>query len=356
MRVVLTVAALLFCQISFAQDSIRFVDASTLLMTGKAKTTDLIYQRIDSTDTKNMPRAIQMLAKRSAGIAILFETNSTIIRAKWKLDSAVYMPNMTPIGHSGLDLYCLKDGKWQFVSVGRPTPGVQQDQVIIQNMDNSLKQFMLYLPLYNTLNELEIGVQKTASIQTPAKPGVDKTKRIVVYGSSIVQGASATRPGMAYPAILQRKTGYDVINMGFSGSARMEMALAQYLATVPADCYVLDCIPNSSPEQVRDRAYPFIQYLRKQRPSVPIILVETVFRQNALWDQNWGERVRRQNEETRKTYERLQKEGCKNLYYIETGKLIGNDHEATTDGVHLSDLGFMRIAEALLPVIKRSLP
>ncbi|MBO9199374.1 MULTISPECIES: SGNH/GDSL hydrolase family protein [Niastella] len=346
---------LLTARVSYSQDSIQYVDAATLMMVGKAKTTDSIYQRIDSTEAKDMPQAVKGLAKQSAGIAILFETNSRIIRAKWSLPKEVYLHNMTPDAHSGLDLYCFKAGKWQFVSIGRVVPGINQTQVVVQNMDSTMKQFMLYLPLYNGVSELQIGVQKNATINKPVRPAINTAKRIVVYGSSVVQGASASRAGMAYPAILQRQTGYDFINLGFSGSAKMEIELAKYLATVPADCYVLDCIPNPSPEQITERSYPFIKYLHEKQPSIPIVLVETIFRQNGLWDQQVGSTVKRQNEEIRKTYERLKKEGVKNLYYLESDKLIGDDHEATIDGIHLTDLGFTRIANAVWPVIKKAL-
>lgn len=355
LKLLLSVSLLPVLQRSFSQDTIKYVDAATLLMTGKAKNTDSIYRRVDSVDAIGFPPAVKNLAKHSAGIAILFETNSTIIRAKWKLPVEAYMHNMTPIAHSGLDLYCLKDGKWQYVSVGKPTKGTNQDQLIIQHMDGAMKQFMLYLPLYNGISDLQIGVHTNATIGKPAQPGINKAKRIVVYGSSVVQGASASRPGMAYPAILQRKTGYDVINLGFSGSAKMEPELATYIATVPADCYVLDCIPNPSPEQIRDRAHYFIKYIREHQPNTPIVLVETVIRQNGFFDKQIGETVRRQNEEIRKAYEKLKQEGIKNVFYVEGDKLIGDDHEATIDGVHLTDLGFTRIADAILPVIRKAM-
>lgn len=352
----LAVATIFNTVTAFAQETIRYSDAGAFLMTGKAKKTNAIYQRIDSVETKDMTKAVQGLAKNSAGIAIHFETNSTVIRAKWKLANEVFLSNMTPIGHSGLDLYCFKDGKWQFVMVAKPAKGqTDNDQIIIQNMDSSMKQFMLYLPLYNTVNDLQIGVSEQAIIRTPSQPGINTAKRVVMYGSSILQGASASRPGMAYPAILQRKTGYDVINLGFSGSAKMEIEVAKYLATVPADLYILDCIPNPSPEEIKDRSYNFIKYLRLQNPSTPIILIETVFRENGNWDRKIGKNVKSQNEEIRKTYERLKKEGITNFYYITSDKLIGNDHEATIDGVHLTDLGFTRMADAVLPLIKKAL-
>src|SRR5690606_26637308 len=108
--------------------------------------------------------------------------------------------------------------------------------------------------------------------------------RVLVFVSSIVQGASTYWPGMVCPDSLQLDVGIDVINLGFSGNAKMEKAVGTYLATVPADCYVLDCIPNPSPEEIEERIVPFIKQLRKQNPATPIILVETVFRENGNFD------------------------------------------------------------------------
>jgi poly-D-alanine transfer protein DltD len=85
------------------------------------------------------------------------------------------------------------------------------------------------------------------------------------------------------------------------------------------------------------------------------VLVETIFRQNGLWDQQVGATVRKQNQEIRKTWERLKKEGVKNIYYLESARLMGNDHEATIDGIHLTDLGFTRFADAILPLIRKAL-
>lgn len=348
-----------FCVLSlksYAQDSLMYVPAQDLIVLGKAKQTPEMFQRIAREESKAMPLAIQRLALNSAGISVIFETNSSIIAAKWKLAEEKYLANMTPIAHSGLDLYCFKNNKWQYVGVGKPAKGVlDQDQVIVRRMDTTLKKYMLYLPLYNSVSALEIGVDRNSVIKIPQQKGIDQNKRIVIYGSSIVQGASASRPGMAYPAIIQRKIGVDVINLGFSGSAKMEMELAKYLATVPADCYVLDCIPNQTSEQINERALPFIKYLRAQRPKTPIVLVESVIRETGYFDQQVGRNVNKQNESIRRVYQRLKNEKYTNIYYLEANLLTGSDHEAMIDGTHLTDLGFSRIAEAVMKALKNVL-
>lgn len=339
-----------------AQDSLRYIAANEFVMIGKAKPTKQPYLRIDSQDTRDMTKPVQELAKNSAGIAIIFETNSAVIAAKWTLAEDRYQANMTPIAHSGLDLYCLKDGKWQYVSVARPAKGTtRQKQVIIQRMDATMKQFMLYLPLYNTVQDLAIGVDKRAMIISPKNVGINQNKRVVVYGSSIVQGSSASRAGMAYPSILQRKLGIDVVNLGFSGNAKMEIEVARYLAGLAADCYVLDCIPNQTPQQVSDRAIPFIRYLHAQKPNIPIILVESVVREHGYFDRSVGDNVSKQNDNIRIAYEQLKKEKCKNLYYIPASAFMGTDHEGTIDGTHLTDVGFNRIAAAILKVLKKAI-
>ncbi len=349
-------AVYLLClfQIGYAQDSLKYVSANNLTIIGKAKKTVQLFQRIDPNETSAMTKPVQELALNSAGIALLFETNSPTIAVRWKLAAEKYMANMTPIAHSGLDLYSFNDGKWQYVSVARPVKGaVNQDQVIIHRMDTTLKQMMLYLPLYNSVNELSVGVNKGCVINSPKEPKIETSKRVVVYGSSIVQGASASRPGMAYPAIIQRKLGVDVVNLGFSGNAKMEIEFAKYLATVEADCYVLDCIPNQTAEQVNERAFPFIKYLKSQKPKVPIILVETVIREHGYFDQQVGENVRKQNEAIKKAYDQLKKEKYDNIYYIAANQFMGNDHDGTIDGTHLTDLGFTRIADAVMKMIKK---
>ena len=354
-QLAISLLLLVLVHTSYAQKSLKYVGVQNLILLGKAKQTVQPFQRIDSADLLPMPKAVQGLALNSAGIAILFETNSSTIAVKWKLAQDKYHANMTPISHSGLDLYAFKDGKWQYVSAARPERSVlEQNQAVVSNMDTTTKQMMLYLPLYNSVRELEIGVDKNSKISAAKQPRVNQSKRVVVYGSSIVQGASASRPGMAYPAILQRKLGVDVINLGFSGSAKMEIELAKYLATVTADCYVLDCIPNQTAAQVDERALPFIKYLRSQKPHIPIVLVESVIRENGYFDLSVGNNVREQNESIYKVYHQLKAEKFPNLYYVSAKGLIGDDHEATIDGTHLTDLGFVRIAEGILNAIKQT--
>ncbi len=343
------------------QDNTRYTDARQFQIVGKGLPTSPVYQRFDSLLDKELTPAVKHLSKHSSGIAVLFETNSTYIKAKWTLANGLFYNNIVPICHSGLDLYAWNNGKWQWAGVGRPGDKETANAgTLVSNMDGAMRQYMLYLPTYNELTSLEIGVAPEAQLGRPASPKIDTTHRIVIYGSSILQGASASRAGMVYSSILQRKTGWDVVNLGFSGNGKMEFPVAELLAKMPASVFVLDCIPNPSPKEIKERAYPFIKHLLDKRPEVPILLVETVIRENGYFDRKIDQDSKDKNAAIREAYTKLKSEGYKQLYYLPATNLIGSDHEGTIDGVHLTDLGYLRQLEAMWPqlkkLMKKSLP
>ncbi len=329
------------------KDSLKYTNAETLSLIGKIAETKNIYHRIDTVLYPGLPPNVKRLLTNSAGLAIAFKTNSPVIAAKWCVTKSKAANNLTPIANKGLDLYIKRNGQWQFAGVGRPT-GDCTEGVMVENMDESEKECLVYLPLYDELTKLEIGVAPNASLQSMPSPF---TKRILIYGSSIVQGASASRPGLAYPAMLSRATGLNFMNMGVSGSAKMEKAAADLVAATPADAYILDCVPNSSPEEIKERTAYLVEQIRKQHPAAPIIVMQSVIREHGYFNSKVGERVRQQNIQIKKEFEALQKKGVKYLYFISAENFLGDDHEGSTDGIHPNDIGFYRMVQVIQPVI-----
>lgn len=335
--------------------SFRFVDATTLDVLGKATTVKRgKFHRVDSSVFNMLPKAVARLATNSAGIHIGFQTDSRSIRARWVLGKYNELSNMTPIAINGLDLYGWNGNGWQYVASARPGKD-SNDVVIISNLDGKMRHYRLYLPLYSEVRSLAIGVNTNAEISKSEKEFIP-SRKVVVYGSSITQGASASRPGMAWPSIVSRELGIETFNLGFSGSGKMELTLADVLASMDADVYVLDCVPNPSPQQIRERAVPFVQRLRKFKPDVPIIMIESIIREQAHWNHETGKRVHDQNKAFKEAYDKLKEEGYQGIHYISSTHLIGDDHEATIDGTHLTDLGFKRfsviVSEALRVIMK----
>lgn len=213
-------------------------------------------------------------------------------------------------------------------------------------------EYMLYLPLYNGVTSMEVGVPAAAKLE-PGKPrAAASSKPIVFYGTSITQGGCASRPGMVHTAILGRWFDCPVINLGFSGNGRMEAEVGKLMTEIDASIYVIDCLPNINAAQVTERTFGLVKELQKARPGVPIVLVE---------DRNYTDSVfvaskARRNESSQKAlkaeFEKLKLAGVDNLHYVRGHDLLGDDGEGTVDSSHPTDLGFMRQAEAFYKVLQ----
>lgn len=349
MRTILLVFFLIYVTVDrniYAQN-IQYTDARKLTLIGKAMPGNSFYHRIDTALYSKIPFKVKSILTHSAGLAISFKTNSRKITAKWTITNRKAADNMTPIMHKGVDLYIKQDNKWRFAGVGHPT-NITNESTLVENMKNGEKECLLYLPLYDETKHLEIGIEKECYIipqPTPFK------KKIIMYGSSILQGASASRPGMAYPSRLSRNTGLEFINLGVSGNAKMEKEVADMIASLHADAYILDCVPNSSPEQIATRTAYLVKSIRKRHPEAPIIMIGGIKRETGNFNLNVRERVHSQNKNFKIEYQKLKNNGVKNLFFIDGDFLLGEDHEGTIDGTHPNDIGFERILQIIEPEI-----
>lgn len=338
---------------SFAQtaDTLHYTDAQQLTLIGKPFQDGPFYHRLDTAAFPAMPQLVKNLLTHSAGLAVSFSTNSTEIAAKWCTSSRKPGNDMTAIAVEGMDLYIKRDGQWQYAGVAGPDTNQCNVYTLVQNMGPGEKDCLLYLPLYDETTSLKIGVDAEAEIT--ARPNPFK-KNIVIYGSSIVQGASASRPGLAYPARLSRQTGYHFLNFGLSGNAKMELEVAKVLAQMDMDAFILDCVPNSSPAQVTARTADLVKTIRAAHPGVPIIAIQSIVREGGNFNQSIAKHVADQNANFEHEITQLQRE-VDDLFLITADGLLGDDHEATIDGTHPNDLGFDRMLQKIRPAVLKIL-
>jgi hypothetical protein len=311
------------------------------------------FDRLPAGAEGKVTDAVWNLSRDSAGMMVRFRTDATVLWADYTLlKPRLAGANMTAIGASGLDLYARDDaGQWRWVGVTRPD-GQTVRQEIIAGLRPGLREYAVYLPLYNGVEKLALGVPPGAKFE-PLAPRT--AQPIVFYGTSITHGASATRPGMVHTAILGRRFDRPVINLGFSGNGRMDAAVGDLLVTIDAAVFVIDCLPNMGAALVRERTIPLVKQLRAARPDTPIVLVEDRRNTNS-WILPARDRHHTDNHAAlREAFATLQKEGVKNLHYIEGDDLLGHDGEGATDGSHPSDLGFVRQAHLFEPVLRAAL-
>jgi hypothetical protein len=262
------------------------------------------------------------------------------------------LPNMTAIGASGIDLYARDpQGKWRWAGDTRPDKQ-EVRQAIVSGLKPGTREYAAYLPLYNGVDSLEIGVNAGAAFEGIAPR---TAKPIVFYGTSITHGASASRPGMVHTAILGRNLDVPVVNLGFSGNGRMDMGVGEFLAKIDAAVYVIDCLPNMGPADVRKKCPPLVKLLKAAHPDTPIVLVEDRRFANS-WLLPSKQKFHDQNHAAlRESFDSLKAEGLAKLYYIPGDDLIGDDAEGSTDGSHPNDLGFVRQAAVFEPILRKAL-
>lgn len=308
------------------------------------------YDRLPGKAEGVVRQPVWDLSRHSAGMAARFKTDAKAISVRYQLlFKKVAMPHMPATGVSGVDLYARNDeGQWRWLAVTRPESQTFEGG-LASGLDGNGREYLLYLPLYNGVESLEIGVPEGATFE-PLPPRA--ARPIVCYGTSILHGACASRPGMAWTAILGRRLDRPVINLGFSGNGKMEAELSQLLAELDPAVYVLDCLPNLSGPEVAVLAEPFIRRLRETHPETPIVLVEDRTRGNAEFQASRREHHAANRAALKAVYEKLVAEGMSGLVYVEGDVLLGDDGEATVDSSHPSDLGMMRQADVLTPVVR----
>jgi len=320
-------------------------DVAGLVIDGKGWDQGIgTYRRLPDAAKDNIPDSVWRMSTHSAGLAVVFETDSPSIQFRWTLTGKLAMAHMPATGVSGIDLYHRNDkGNWFFLSNGRPSGKSNASSVHTGNNSSKMREYMAYLPLYNGIESMAIGVAQGKTFSQRPK---SNAKPVVYYGTSIAQGGCASRPGMAFTAMLQRRLERNVINLGFSGCGKMEPVMAELLTEIDASVFVIDClwnVPNKN--LVEQRVVTMGQTLRKAYPETPILFVEQSHFK--------GPFPTEATKEQRKGIAKLKKQGIKNIHVLDGKALLGDDAEGTVDGVHPNDLGMARHAEALLPVLKQ---
>lgn len=335
------------------EESTTWHNAVDIGIEGKGWTdTETPYDRLPARANGVVRAPVWGLSHDTAGMCVRFVTDAPAIHARWTLrDKGLAMDHMPATGVSGLDLYVRDNDVWRWIGTGRPK-NVENEQQLAGGIPEGRHEYVVNLPLYNGIASLELGVPEGATLGPPPPYPAERAKPIVVYGTSITQGGCASRPGMAYPAILGRYLDRPMINLGFSGNGEMDPEVVEFIAEIDAAIYVIDCAPNLNADEIAERTEPGVRILREARPDTPIVLVENIRYQAGAFLPKTREAYTSKNDALRAAYGRLVDSGVKGLYYVPCDELFGDDGEATVDGTHATDLGFLRMAKVLEPVLR----
>lgn len=354
-KTLLTLLSVL-CFISVSAQKIQYHNAAELNVIGKAIPTSKDFTRIDTTSYKFNDEVIEEYSCHSTGLAVLFATDSPIIKARWQTSEKNASENMTAIAQKGLDLYIKQDGEWVFAGVGRP----QMDKgpeyachegTIVKAMAPGRKECLMYLPLYDRLDSLFIGVEEGSYVEPIANPF---RHRIVIKGSSVTHGLAASRPGMSYVARFGRDNGFYCFNLGFSGKSKLQKEYAEYLADIEADAFIFDAFSNPSAEIIHENFNQFVDIIRASHPETPLIFMQTERRESRNFD-TWREDFEAKKQAAAEEEIRKRMKIDKHIYFLPSDDFLGDEHIATSDGSHPTDLGFTYMLDSIEPKILKIL-
>ena len=307
------------------------------------------FQRLPQKYKKAVRKEVWELSENSAGVSITFASNTTELIVKWSVKQNLRMNHMTDTAIKGLDLYERRNQKWYYVCTGLPN-GKKNKKILLEDLERKKREYCLFLPLYDTLTNLEIGIDDDSSLDNIKF----NNKPIVFYGTSITQGGCASRPGLVHTNIISRALGYECINLGFSGNGHLENSIGTIISNIDASLYVIECMYNVDKKMINEKILPLIKIIRRNPRSkkIPIVFMEQVVIDMDHINNEFISSVMEKNEELNKQIQKSINSGEKNLFIIKNTGSIDEDSEATIDGLHFNDLGFQRYANHFLNNIK----
>jgi hypothetical protein len=309
------------------------------------------YTRIPQTVADATNDGVASLTRFTSGGIIRFSTNSTKLALKANHAYGGVMPHMAALGSNGFAVY---EGK-RFLCSFQPTvpPSAIGEEKILRYDENAVSpdgfhEITIYMPLYGAYDDIMVKVDEGAEIRH-AKPFRNE-KPVVFYGSSITEGGCASTPAMGFTNIVSRDLDIYCLNLGFSGSARGEDAIADYIASLDMSLFVLDYDHNAANVTELEKTHEkmFLK-VRDNHPNIPIIIMN-----RPKYYLNEEEEARR--DIIVQTYQNAINAGDKNVYFIdgrELMKFAGN--EGTVDNCHPNDLGFESMAQAMITLLKKIL-
>ena len=305
-----------------------------------------LYRRMPENIAASLNPNILYLSKNTAGGRIKFRTNSSYVAISTKVEPH-HMTHMAAIGSHGFDLYVGKNERF-FASFRPPFEMTDGFESVAKFESRRMREITINFPLYTHVEAVYIGLSENAKI-LPTE-GYKYEQPIVFYGSSITQGGCASRPGNSYQGFISRALSTNYVNLGFSGNAKGEDIMAEYVAGLDMSVFVYDYDHNApSLEHLEATHEKMFRTVREAQPTLPIVILSRP--KYYLTDV----------EKTRlaiikRTYDNAVARGDENVYFIPGTALMKFAREhGTVDGCHPTDLGFYSMVKTLIPVLKKIL-
>lgn len=315
----------------------------------------LPQNRIPKREDIHKTNYLKFLSTNTAGGVLRFCTDSSVLKLKGEYGEFHLMEHMPLTCQAGFDICVYKDGEEHFLANLRGNIyEIAKKNFSFEascSLPGEMTEYRIYFPLYAPVKELLVGIEGGKVLENPPKHKVEKA--ILFYAGSVTQGGCASRPSNCYSALLSKWVDAEQINLGFSGNALGEKQMAELIAELDLSCFVMSYDNNAPTAKYLEKTHePFFRIIREKHPNLPVIFVSRPCGNIERLEET---KIRR--DIIKKTYLNALNDGDKNVYFVEGLDIFakyGYDG-ATVDKSHPTDLGFLIMAEAILPSLKKAL-
>ncbi len=304
------------------------------------------FRRVPAAVADATSEGVSRLSEESTGGRVRFSTDSPLIAIRAKFRVVGRSSHLTLISTAGFDLYTETEFGSRFITEFRmPLNMTDYYEQIATLGESKMRSYTIHFPVHSVVESLEVGLAPDAALG--AGLPYRNIDPVLIYGSSIVHGTAATRPGLTYPAILSREWNIDFKNLGFSGMAKGEEALARWMAQEPMSIFICDYDHNApSPEYLAQTHFRLYEIIREAKPYVPYIMIS---RPNFLTSPKIAEEVLQRRDVVMSSYLKARGQGDKNVYFIDGMSFFTEPHsyDFVVDYTHPGDAGFIRMADSI---------
>lgn len=309
------------------------------------------FRRVPDAVAKATSEAVASLAPMTAGARIRFATDSDYIVIHAEVENFLKNPQDSTLTTIGFDLYQKKDDGYHFLGLMAPSQGEGKSYVESRvRLQPGMKDLIINFPLFAAFRSVSVALREGSELDFGSMYRYQKP--VVFYGSSIVHGVGAGRPSSNYPSVISRRLDSNFINLGFSGAARAETAIMDYISGLDMSVFVYDYDHNApDADYLQKTHYEGYRRFRAAQPNTPVIMASKV----DYHSDPQANEVRRKI--VMESYRRGLDTGDRNLYFVDGSKIYPSDFrdEFTADCCHPNDAGYLAMAYAIGKAVKQAL-
>jgi hypothetical protein len=289
------------------------------------------------------------LGRRCVGARVAFKTNSPLFTVKVVLKTLVVDIGMSIYASQSAQIMLGERENARHLGVVNPPNYNTKTFQKTFNKSSELEQITIYFPRNEQIETIEITVEDGATVTEPTP--YKYPKPVVFYGSSITEGGCSCNSTNAYNAILSRWLDFDDYNLGFSGNAKGELVMADYINTIDMGAFVYDYDHNApTVEHLANTHKPFFDRIREAHPNIPILMMTRPA-------EVYNDDMKARRDVVKATYNAAVAAGDKKVYFIDGEIFYGEKDRnlCSFDDCHPNDLGFFRMANTIRPVLQEML-